>query len=485
MKTITPAKAGLHSSDLQAFLERLQKGGVNMHAVLMARHGEIFFEAYWEPFNKDRLHRMYSVTKSFVSVAIGCLMEEGKLKLDDHIVDYFPDKLPEEVPEEIQKITIRHMLTMSTCFSTGDWMFPGVVDRVKYYFSQKPAKPTGTIFTYDSSASYVLGVLVERLSGMSLMDYLRKRVFNAIGGFENAYMLQCPDGTPWGDSALMATPRDLLRFAQFVMNKGSWNGQQLMSADYLAEATRLQVTNDLDNRIAHDHYGYGYQFWMTEGNGFCFSGMGGQYAICVPEKDFVFVCTGDNQLNGHITDPITFDAVFRCIVDNLADEPLPEEAPLQLPELKLPVVPGRQHTAFADEIAGKWYVCGENPMGITRFKLEFPKADEGLFTYVNAQGEKQLSFGLGKNVFCKFPQYGYPNDRGNVKTEGFLYDCAVSAAWHEERKLQLFVQVIDRYFGQMVATFAFRDKVGLIWMTKSAEQFMNEYIGRLNARQEA
>lgn len=484
MKTITPSRAGISHADIRAFLDRLQAGGVNMHSVLMARHGKIFFEAYWEPFDADTLHRMYSVTKSFVSVAIGCLLEEGKLSLDDHIVDYFPDKLPDEVPEEVARVTIRHMLTMSTCFTDGNWMYPGVTDRVRFYFSKKPDKPTGTIFTYDSNASYVMGVLAERLSGMGLMDYLRKRVFDHIGGFENAYMLKTPDGTPWSDSALMATPRDLMRFAQFVMNKGSWEGKQLMSAAYLADATRPQVTNDPDNRRAFDRYGYGYQFWMTEHNGFAFSGMGGQYAVCVPEKDFVFVCTGDNQLNGHITDPVTYDAIFRGIVEKLSDEPLPEEGPLEVTGLKLPVVPGKTHTAFADEISGKWYVCDENPMGISRFRFDFPEKGWGMFTYVNAQGEKQLPFGLGRNAFGKFPQYGYHNDFGNVRTEGFLYDCAVSGAWLEEKKLQLFVQVIDRYFGQMVATFAFCDDVGVMWMTKSAEQFMDEYIGRANVRLE-
>ncbi len=483
MKTVSPYQAGVHNADIQEFLATLNKGGVNMHSVLMARHGKIFFEAYWEPFKADTLHRMYSVTKSFVSVAIGCLLDEGKLALDDRIADYFPDKLPADLPEELGRVTIRHMLTMSTCFTSGNWMYPGVTDRVRYYFSQKPAKPTGTLFTYDSNASYVMGVLVERLSGMGLMDYLRKRVFDHIGGFENAYMLKTPDGTPWSDSALMATPRDLLRFAQFVMNKGNWEGKQLMSAAYLADATRSQVSNDTDNRKAYDRYGYGYQFWMTEQNGFAFSGMGGQYAVCVPEKDFVFVCTGDNQLNEHITSPITFDSLFRCIVDRLEDEELPAEEPIVLPGLKLPFVPGETHTAFADEINGKWYVCDENPMGITRFKFTFD-GDEGVFAYTNAQGDKELAFGLGKNAFTKFPQYGYPNDYGNVKTEGFLYDCAVSAAWQEERKLQMFVQVIDRYFGQMCATFAFRDDVGLMWMTKSAENFMDEYIGRANARLE-
>ena len=139
-------------------------------------------------------------------------------------------------------------------------------------------------------------VLVERLSGRSLLDYLKEKVLNHIGGFEGAQILKTPDGTPWGDSALICTPRDLLRFARFVMNDGIWDGKRLLSEAYVRAATSRQADNNLEGNTAYNRYGYGYQIWR-HACGFSFNGLGGQFAICVPEKDFIFVCTADMQLS--------------------------------------------------------------------------------------------------------------------------------------------------------------------------------------------
>lgn len=485
MNTITPAQAGLARADLKAFMDKLERAGLNMHSALLARGGDIFFECYWQPYAQDVPHRMYSVTKSFVSVAIGCLADEGKLQLDDPIVRYFPDKLPADVHPALARQTIRHMLMMNTCFIGGNWFGEDVLDRTAWYFAQKPMRPAGTLFSYDSTGSYVLGVLAERLSGMPLLEYLRSKVFRYIGGFEDAEILETPDGTPWGDSALICTPRDLLRFAQFVMQKGRWEGQQLVSEAYLRAATTCQTNNDLTNLIHNAHCGYGYQFWMTPQNGFCFCGMGGQYAVCLPDKELIFVCTGDNQLNESDLLPVLLDAFFTCIHDKLADHPLPPEQPLTYTDLQLPVMRGAATCPMAEKIGGRWYACWDNPMKITRFRLDFTAPDEGVFTYINAQGEKQLPFGMGKNVFGPFPQAGYSNQRGNVhEITDFRYRCAVSAAWIDENKLQLSVQIIDRYFGQMVATFGFAGDEAAVRMVKSAEDFMDEYNGWLWARME-
>ncbi|MBP3646144.1 MAG: serine hydrolase [Clostridia bacterium] len=482
MNTIPAWEAGLRQSDLLAFVKRLQDNGLNMHSVLLARHGKCFFERYWEPFDADTPHRMYSVTKSFVSIAIGCLVDEGKLNLDDPIIRYFPDKLPEVVPQELKEQTIRDMLMMCTCFAGGKWFQPGVTDRTAWYFAQKPDRPSGTLFHYDSTGSYVLGVLVERLSGMGLLEYLRRKVLDEIGGFENAEILETPDGTPWGDSALLCTPRDLMRFARFVMQKGMWEGRQLVSRAYVEAATSRQTDNNLENGVHYNRFGYGYQFWMTAQDGFSFNGMGGQFAVCLPQKDLIFVCTGDNQLASAEKSPVIFDALFECIVSRLQDEPLAQEEPLRLPERKLPCVQGEADCETAARIAGKWFVCKDNRMQITRFRLDFPREDEGVFTYVNAQGEKQLPFGFGKNVFGLFPQLGYSDQRGNVhEITDFRYRCASSAGWIDGNKLRLHVHIIDRYFGQLAVTFGFRGNAAGVRMVKSAEDFLDEYEGWLSA----
>ena len=194
----TPREAGFSEQSIEKFLQELRRRGLNMHSVLMLRGENIFFERYWAPFTPETPHRMYSVTKSFVSVAIGCLLDEGKIALDDPIVKYFPDKLPETLSPYMAEQTIRHMLMMSTSWAGGSWFTPGVVDRTKFYFSQTTNRPAGTLYDYDSTGSYILGALVERLTGMRLLDYLKQKVLNRIGGFENADMLSVPDGVAWG-----------------------------------------------------------------------------------------------------------------------------------------------------------------------------------------------------------------------------------------------------------------------------------------------
>lgn len=471
----TPKEAGVSEQAIGKFLHEIRRRGITMHSVLMLRGNDIFFEKYWAPFTADRIHRMYSVTKSFVSVAIGCLLDEGKIDLDDPIVKYFPDKQPEKIHPYMAEQTIRHMLMMSTCMMGVNWFQPGVVDRTEYYFAQQPNRPAGTLYDYDSTGSYILGALVEQLSGMSLLDYLKEKVLNRIGGFENAQMLKVPDGVSWGDSALLCTPRALMNFARFVMNLGTWEGERLLSEEYLRDATRQWTSNDLEGRKGYNRHGYGYQIWMNE-RGFSFHGMGGQYAICVPGEDFIFVCTGDNQYND-----MASEIIFRAVFDYL----IPAETNAEEECWELSAAFGQPQSDFARQISGKKFVCNANPMGMEWFRLEFGE-ENGRLIYQNAQGEKQLDFGMVKNSFGKFPQLGYSDDRGNVhEINGFMYDCAASAGWIEEKKLQLRVQIIDRYFGSTVMTFGFRDEeTAAVRMIKHAEDFLGEYDGWMAAHAE-
>ncbi|MBR6570838.1 MAG: serine hydrolase [Clostridia bacterium] len=477
---ITPEAAGLEQKYIDRFMQQMALWEINLHSVLMLRGNDLFYERYIDPYEADTPHRMYSVTKSFVSVAIGFLADEGKLMLDDPIIQYFPDKLPENVSPWLQKQTIRHMLKMSTCFPGGNWFKPEVTDRTKWYFSQKPQKPADSVFYYDSTGSYILGVLVERLSGMKLLDYLKVKLLNRLGGFENAEILSTMDGTPWGDSALLCTPCAMLKFARFVMNYGKWDGEQLLSETYLREATSCQITNNEECVVNYNTHGYGYQIWMTEQNSFAFYGMGGQFAICVPDKDFIFVCTGDNQYQKVFAQPVLFRTVFDELVAHLDGGSLPEGP--AFPE-KLPGAHGEASSPFAEKINGVTFRCEKNRMGITQFRFTF-NGDEGVLEYVNEQGEKKLPFGLKKNLFVKFPQYGYSDDRGNVhEITDFLYDCAASAGWVEEKKLQLRVQIIDRYFGSTIMTFGFVDeKTAGVRMISDAEDFLEEYEGWMIAQ---
>lgn len=484
---ITPESVGVSSAHIADYFRTLDRAGLAMHSVLMMKGEQLFAEYYWAPFDRDFCHRMYSQTKSYVSIAIGLLVDDGALSLDDPIVSFFPDKIDGDIPPSLAKQTVRDMLLMETSLQCPHWFTSGDPDRTHLYLNRGVNhRPSHTLWQYDSGGSQVLCALVERICGKSLFDFLSERIFSHLGTFRTATILKTPNGDSWGDSALVCTPRDMLSFARLLMNGGVWQGKRLISEAYIKEATSPLVDNDEDGWQTIWQHGYGYQIWCCENGGFAFVGMGGQLTLCFPALDLIFCCNADVQ-----GDPRGYDAILRPFFDlvlyRMQPTPLPAdpaaEADLaaQTADLLLLCASGKPHVPFADEINGKTYLCPPNRTGITRFSFTFDE-DGGIFRYTNAQGDKELPFGLCRNELCKFPQLGYSNEVGGVRTtDGFMYDAAVSAAWREDKKLALRVQIIDRYFGNLRAIFAFRDDAVVVDMRSCAEDFLGEYNGCFTA----
>lgn len=485
---ITPEQAGISSENVTGFIRKLERRGARTHGLLFMKGDKIFAEAYWAPFHKDFHHRMYSQTKSFVSIAIGLLEEEGKLSLDDTIASYFPEKIDGEISEYLEKQTIREMLMMKTVGEGARWFNSGDADRVHLYFNcQRPERPSGTVWEYDSAASQVLCVLAEKLSGKTLLEYLKDKLFNKMGVFRTATVLQTPNGDSWGDSGMLCTLRDVAAFGRFVMNCGVWNRERLMNEEYLREATSPLAHNYPTANVSGYHLGYGYQIWRVFGGGFAFVGMGDQITVCYPEKDLLFSINSDNQGTPLVREML-FSLLEDMFVNEISHQPIPENpaAQKELEELscglKLFSAKGIEDSPYRKELNGAVYKCRENPMGIGEFSFVFHSATEGEFRYTNGQGEKVLPFGVNHNVFGKFPQLGYSNERGAVATtDGFTYDDAVSLAWTGERELMIFVQIIDKYFGNMSAKFSFKNDAVYATFHKTAENFLDEYQGNLIA----
>lgn len=481
----TPEQVGIQSQKVERMISFLERNGLVLHSLLMMRGEKLFAEYYWAPFHRDFCHRMYSQTKSYVGIAIGLLEEEGKLSLDDPILKYFPDKSERQQSRYLKKQTIRDMLTMCTSLHSPYWFDTEDPDRVHEYFNASNVhRPAGTIWEYDSPGSQVLAVLVERLSGRSLFDYLNEKIFRHLGTFQTSTILKTPTGDSWGDSALLCTSRDMMSFGRLLLSDGVWNGKRLIPKDYLRKAVSTVADNHRDAFQTYNSHGYGYQIWKNSMGGFSFHGMGGQFTVCVPAGDLVVVCTGDNQ--GHpAAGHLFFAAVEEFIVQDLCDHQLPENPKSQASlakrtaDLRLQICPGQATTEYAKTLHGKTYLFENAPFGWKKCTFTFGKNDEGTLIYENDQGEKTLPFGLGKNVFCKFPQYGYSDGVGGVSTgTGFLYDCASSAGWTEATKLVMRVQIIDRYFGNLFMIFAFKGNEVAVFMNHVAENFLNEYTGR-------
>ncbi|MBQ8510888.1 MAG: beta-lactamase family protein [Clostridia bacterium] len=475
MRSITPEAAGISSTAVLDFLKALEAYQFNTHSILMARGDGIFAECYYAPFTADRLHRMYSISKSFTGIAIGLCIEDGLLSLDDKLADFFPEY--DAADPWIAGTTIRGALTMRTCMSSyTQWR--GMPHRADAWFATKPSHPSGMEFWYDSSASYLLGVIVKRLTGKDFFTFLRERVLDKIGFSADSHVMHVTDGNAHADSGVMCTPRDLLKFARFVMNSGVWKGERLMNGDYLAAATSRQTDNSDGNVLNYNNHGYGYQIWKTPDDGFAFYGMGDQFAICDRAHDFIFVITSDNQGSSG-SRPILFELLYsriiRCLGKPLPDNPAAQTALADyIAGAKLNAARGTACSPIADSVNGVDWRCGKNPMGIERFRLDFD-GDGGSITYTNRTGTHTLRFGFGYNICQPFPDSG---DSGVREAAARLtLDSAVSAAWVDDRKLRIKVQIIDRDLGNLAMDISFRENNALLHMTKNAVCFLDAYGG--------
>ena len=477
-KNTTPEKIGIKSENVLRFLRTLEERGLYMHSVILARGENIFCEAYWKPFTDKSLHRMYSTTKSYVGVAVCQLAAEGKLSLDDKIIKFFPDKLPENIHPFLSDMTVRHMLKMQTCMTPPSWFADRTTDRLKHYFESVPTRYPGTGFEYDSEGSFVLGALVERLTGKTLIEYLREKCLDEIGFSKEAFCLKAPGGHTWGDSALLCTSRDQLAFGRLIANGGKWNGKQLLDEEIIKEAVKKHSDTIVSGIAADNNLGYGYQIWRSYDDSFAFSGMHDQLMVYHPKTDIIFVCTAGNPFA--VSRSIILESFYNDIIGNVQNEPIKEDACDELEKycenLSLPVVKGDKTSRFEEKINNKKFVLESNAMGITEFTLSFD-TDGGTFSYKNAQGEKKIKFGRGQNVLQQFPETGYSKNVGGMKCDGNTYSCAVSAAWAEETKLSIIVQIIDDYIGLLNIIIGFNGDYALIDMKKSAEDFLDEYSG--------
>ena len=323
MNTITnttfPEAKGISASCIIDTLSEIDIRGISMHSFLLCKDDCLVAEGYYAPVKKDDLHRMFSVTKSFVSIAIGLLQEEGRLSLDDSIVKFFPEYVPNtsETHPWLLATTIRDMLSMRSCHASTTYdKFSSKTDWVKSFFTVAPTHKPGTVFHYDTSATHTLCALVEKLTNMKMLDYLRNKVLNEIGFSQEAYCLTDGFGVSMGGSGLMATSRDLMCFALLILHNGKLNGKQYISADYIKEATSFQTATCVTGPVPSESQGYGLQFWVGEHDSIVCYGMGGQLAILLPEYNTAIVTTADTQ-GYQGGNQVIYDAIFRHILPEL------------------------------------------------------------------------------------------------------------------------------------------------------------------------
>ncbi len=458
-----PEQAGIPSAALGAVLDCLAERRVPMHSLLVMRRGRLALECYWAPFDKNTLHRMFSQTKSMVSLAIGLLCAEGRLRLEDKITDYFSEKLPPGGPSrELAALTVRDMLRMATPYRRTvykDWPSD---DWVGCFFTAPADHMPGSFFSYDTSSSHVLCALAERLAGQPLLEFLRSRFLDEIGFSSKACCLKDAMGITQGGSGLMATSRDMLRVLALLAAGGRYKGRQLLPESYLREALSKQIDTEANNMSGEADFsqGYGYQFWMLRHGGWCMYGMGGQFSICIPQQELLIVTTADVQgCQGGAQ--LILDTLWTQLLPALSDTALPPDPEAyaallrRTSKLALQPVMGLLWSGAAVLGTRQWYALRPNAAGLTALRLE---TDEHGGVLQLRYGDQQfdLEFGAGYCRCGDFLRDGTP--------------CAASAAWKDPSTLLLRVQLLGKRVGSLVIQLVFRTD-GITVLLRSFEEY--------------
>ncbi len=474
----TPESVGIPSQAVKAFVDELRSLTIPVHSVMLMRHGKVVAEGYCPPFDENRKHRMYSVSKSFTSVGIGMLIDEGKITLDTKIADMFPEYLPENPNPFVMQATVRDYLRMAS-FNEGDtydWDSPDFVEAI--FTNGRPIHKPGDVFHYDTSCTVALCAIIEKISGKSFIEYMRP-LFDKLGISNDIWCIESPEGRCWTGSGILATPRDLMRFGQFCLNRGMWNGEQLVSREYMTEATTRQIDVTVADNFTEGTVGYGYQFWIHRDGGFGCHGMGGQFAFMMPKTDSVVVLTGDNQgMSG--ADEAIRHAYLR-LIDAMQDAPLAENKTAQdalektLHEIAIPLPYGEATSPAMKQYTGKTYEFEDNIFGFKWMRVDMDE-DKAVLTYENRTGEHTFPLFMGRYEGFLFPEKYFGTRIGTFDRE---YKCISAAAWTLPNTLLAIVYAVDDYVGRLKMQFTFSDGNMTVFMTKAAEAFFDDYRGYL------
>ncbi len=392
--TSTPERQGIDSEALSDLVERIDREELPVDSLLVARNGSLVLDAYFYPYLGDRPHDVASVTKSITSTLVGIAVDEGLLEVGQPIVSLFPD-----VDASKQDIEVAHLLSMTSGLACG--FAPGEqelfemiasTDYVQYALDLPVAVAPGTTFAYCSSGSHLLSAIVTQVTGMSTLEFAQERLFEPLGIRESTWSTD-PQGVArgWGD--LQLHPRDAAKIGQLFVDGGKWNGTQVVSAEWIEQATRTVVTAGADGT------GYGYQWWILPeplDDIYEARGRGGQAIVVWPENELVLVFTGRGvDVRGDLApfllaalkaeDPIAPNPAGNARLDAAIAQAL--EPPAAQPVLELPLAAG----AISNEL----YRLDDNPFDTRCVSLRFDsKSDVATFQLTTSGGMFDMPVGM-------------------------------------------------------------------------------------------
>jgi CubicO group peptidase (beta-lactamase class C family) len=304
----SPESQGVDPAGLLAFLDSLESApDIEMHSLMIIRHGQVVAEGWWSPYLQEQPHLLYSLSKSFTSTAAAFAIAEGLLDLDATVLSYFPELDAEITDRRSRSILVRHVAAMASGHLEETVQRASALDPlepVRGFLLIPPDREPGSVFAYNQPCTYALAAIVQRLTGQTLIEYLRPRLFDPLGIGQAGWQRDAA-GRDLGYTGLHANTDAIARLGLLYLQRGVWNGRRLLAEEWVAEATRVQVATP--NQPNPDwRRGYGFQFW-TSRYGYRGDGAYGQFCVVLPEQDAVITTTAGTENMQGILDAVWAD----------------------------------------------------------------------------------------------------------------------------------------------------------------------------------
>jgi CubicO group peptidase (beta-lactamase class C family) len=448
-----PEMQGIASDGIKAFIESIEANHLELHSFMLLRHGYVVAEGWWDPYTAKLPHMLFSLSKSFTSTAIGLAVAEGILTLDDQVISFFPDEVPSEITANLAAMQIRHLLMMGTghAVDTMDFLWKQEEGNwVRAFFDVPVEYAPGTHFVYNTGATYMLSAILQKASNQRLLDYLKPRLLEPLN-ILNATWAMCPRGIHTGGFGLNITTEDIAKFGQLYLQKGIWNGEQLLPAAWVEEATSKQISNG-EGGASDWTQGYGYQFWRSQHEAYRGDGAFGQYCIVLPEQDAIIAITsGLNDMQAVLNE------VWNILLPAMKSEALAlnefAAASLQavLNNLKL-VPPQLQHESAREAaLSGQIYSLEVNKKQAQTFSIRF-EANEAAAVFSTPYGESIIRLGRGEWLAGASRVNEAMEEH---KFSSFIYS---SFTWRDDATLEITVRYIETpFYHTMVCRFEGED----------------------------
>jgi CubicO group peptidase (beta-lactamase class C family) len=411
-QTTTPEQQGFDSARLAEEVQAIHDKHVAIDSLMIIRNGYVVLDAYFSPYDGSFPHDLGSVTKSVTTTLIAIAVDQGKLRLDQPVVSFFPDRTIANLDDRKKSMTVLDLVSMrngmeSGCFHGDEPTLDAMrsqPDWVQAALDRKMTSQPGTQFCYDSPGMHLLSAILQEATGMTELDFARQYLFEPLG-IQDAAWETDPQGYyhGWGD--LHLKPRDAAKLGLLWLQQGKWDGRQIVSAAWVSDSVQAQ------SRMVGNEYGYGYGWWVSPVD-FYAVGRGGQFIRVIPSMNTVVVVTaGGTDIDQAFLIKTILGAPAQLPANPAAQEKL--AAALSAAAQGSGLHPSTNQPDIARVVSGKTYACDTNPVGVTSFRIEFNDPNAGVFSMVRNGQETSSPFGLdGKYRLDSqgTAQYGYWED---------------------------------------------------------------------------